>query len=267
MKVLREWFINAPWGKIALISWGDPNGEPILLVHGLADSAATFIPLLELLPDRYHYVGVDLPGHGKSDALPIGVTVARIHFLGALQTVVAHLRWNNFLFLAHSMGCELGLFFNAVCPGIVKGLVLLDVAIPLYTIHVYDHNKHFESFYQNYYDEYKKQNVDDRVYTKRKAKDAVMVARKLTDEQAELVLSRNLVKIGDDQYRLSWDRRLRFPATTNYPVEYNYQIFKHLPPTIIFKARLSTGYLPGEQQFGTYPHLILTTHSFFFYIL
>ncbi|KAM3956836.1 uncharacterized protein ACR2FA_009144 [Aphomia sociella] len=144
------------------------------------------------------------------------------------------------------MGCELGLFFNAVCPGIVKGFVLLDVAIPLYTIHVYDHNKHFESFYQNYYDEYKKQNVDDRVYTKRKAKDAVMVARKLTDEQAELVLSRNLVKIGDDQYRLSWDRRLRFPATTNYPVEYNYQIFKHLPPTIIFKARLSTGYLPGK---------------------
>lgn len=44
------------------MSWGAPQHRPVLLVHGYMDSAATFIPIVELLPDDYFYLAVDLPG-------------------------------------------------------------------------------------------------------------------------------------------------------------------------------------------------------------
>lgn len=56
----------------SVVSWGNPAGEPVLLVHGYQDSVATFIPLLQMLPDKYYYVGFDLPGHGRSDDFPVG---------------------------------------------------------------------------------------------------------------------------------------------------------------------------------------------------
>lgn len=56
----------------SVISWGNASREPVLFVHGRQDSAATFIPLVELLPDKYHYVAVDMPGNGLSDPLPKG---------------------------------------------------------------------------------------------------------------------------------------------------------------------------------------------------
>ncbi|KAM3957336.1 serine hydrolase-like protein [Aphomia sociella] len=166
-KINREWFISAPWGKIAMISWGNPNGEPVLLAHGRSDSASTFVRLLELLPDHYHYVGLDFPNNGKSDPFPVGVTLSSIHNLAALEVVLKHLSWDSFIFIGHSNGCD---------------------------------------------QDYQKYNVDDRVYTKKRALDSVIKARGLSVQDAELVLSRNLRCIGEDQYKLSWDRRLRSPA-------------------------------------------------------
>jgi hypothetical protein len=51
------------------ISWGDPGRPPVLMIHGFMDSAATFIPLVENLPDKYYYVSFDFPGKFYISAL------------------------------------------------------------------------------------------------------------------------------------------------------------------------------------------------------
>ncbi len=46
---------------------GDPAGEPVILLHGYADSWFSFSPVLPLLPARYHVFALDQRGHGDSD--------------------------------------------------------------------------------------------------------------------------------------------------------------------------------------------------------
>jgi pimeloyl-ACP methyl ester carboxylesterase len=42
-------------------------GDPVLLVHGLGATKASFLPTVAALADRFHLIAVDLPGFGDSD--------------------------------------------------------------------------------------------------------------------------------------------------------------------------------------------------------
>jgi non-heme chloroperoxidase len=46
---------------------GDPDGEPILFLHGYTDSWFSFSRLLPLLPSRYHASAFSQRGHGDSE--------------------------------------------------------------------------------------------------------------------------------------------------------------------------------------------------------
>jgi non-heme chloroperoxidase len=46
---------------------GDPDGEPILLLHGYTDFWFSFSRLLPLLPSRYHAYAFSQRGHGDSE--------------------------------------------------------------------------------------------------------------------------------------------------------------------------------------------------------
>ena len=43
---------------------GDPNGEPIVLVHGFGASLFDWTPWVARLGPRYRIISLDLPGHG-----------------------------------------------------------------------------------------------------------------------------------------------------------------------------------------------------------
>ncbi|XP_050359720.1 serine hydrolase-like protein [Nymphalis io] len=239
MKVIKEWFVDVEWGKVALISWGNPRGQPVLLVHGRQDSAATFLPLLELLSDNYYYVGFDMPGHGKSDTLPIGIPLSRSFGILVIDKIIRHLGWTKFMYIGHSMGGGQGLFYNAIYPGNITKMILLDTDPALYFLVIQDYPD-FYSVYEDYYTNYKKYNSDDRVYTKSGALQAVMRARGMTEEQAEVILSRNLKKIGEDQYKLLWDRRMKNLAPMNYSSDYCYRLLsKNCPPSLYIIASQS----------------------------
>ncbi|XP_045457087.1 serine hydrolase-like protein [Melitaea cinxia] len=236
MRLLNEWFFDAPWGKIALISWGNENGAPVLLVHGRQDSAATFLPLLEYLPDDHYYVGLDMPGHGKSDQYPIGTALTRFFGVFVIDITIKHLKWEEFKCIGHSMGAAHTLFYNALYPGQIKKMVLLDPGPALQYLVTLDLSKLYSS-YEGYYNNYTKINSHNRVYTMSEALQAVMRARGMTKKQAQVILSRNLRKVGEDQYRLSWDRRLHNYALMNYTPEYCYELFtKSSPPTLYIIA-------------------------------
>ncbi|CAH2987625.1 unnamed protein product [Chilo suppressalis] len=293
-KITKEWCVDTVWGKVAMVSWGDPARPPVLLLHGFLDTAATFIPLLEHLPDTYYYVGYDNPGHGKSDPYPIGPLATQVTLIEVIRAVASHLQWNKFMMITHSMGFINAIFYHSVYPGRITSMVNLD-PLPAITnyyalqelpatwfgyfyeshwdefakfnrqnmvrkitqfpvlrdmlVHTITHNpprmlnlvathrsdslglfynaiypnkiskfilfdpmpsllgmyhpdpvQYYSMFYEKYYSNYREHNSNNQTTSKRKAIQSVMRARGVNESQAELVLSRNLEKVGDNSY-------------------------------------------------------------------
>ena len=53
--------------RLAYVEAGDPNGEPLLLLHGFTDSSRSWTTVLPYL-GRYRLLMPDQRGHGASDA-------------------------------------------------------------------------------------------------------------------------------------------------------------------------------------------------------
>ncbi|XP_047518881.1 serine hydrolase-like protein isoform X2 [Pieris napi] len=201
---LKEWNLKVPWGNIALLSRGNTSGEPVLLVHGRLDSAATFLPLLKLIPAKYYCVLVDLPGNGKSDPFPKGM------------------------------------FYASIYPKRVKKAVYLDPGPSLEYCNAVNYKRFFKS-YQNFYDNYHKYD-SEREYTKEQAMRSVLNARAINEEEAEIVLSRCLVETGPNLYRLSWDRRYKItPGFNSLPQQFYIDLFsQHRTPSLFICASVMT---------------------------
>lgn len=58
---------TAAAGRIHYLEAGDPDGEPVVLLHGVGTDAAPWIPALPALTDDYRVIAPDRPGMGLSD--------------------------------------------------------------------------------------------------------------------------------------------------------------------------------------------------------
>ncbi|XP_047518880.1 serine hydrolase-like protein isoform X1 [Pieris napi] len=237
---LKEWNLKVPWGNIALLSRGNTSGEPVLLVHGRLDSAATFLPLLKLIPAKYYCVLVDLPGNGKSDPFPKGMVLSRFIGVPIIDLVVQHLGWEKFTYIGHSLGSEQGMFYASIYPKRVKKAVYLDPGPSLEYCNAVNYKRFFKS-YQNFYDNYHKYD-SEREYTKEQAMRSVLNARAINEEEAEIVLSRCLVETGPNLYRLSWDRRYKItPGFNSLPQQFYIDLFsQHRTPSLFICASVMT---------------------------
>ncbi|MFC3477297.1 alpha/beta fold hydrolase [Halobacterium litoreum] len=55
-------------GRIHFLEAGDPDGEPVVFLHGVSTTAATWLPMLSALADDYRLVVPDRPGRGLSNS-------------------------------------------------------------------------------------------------------------------------------------------------------------------------------------------------------
>jgi 2-hydroxymuconate-semialdehyde hydrolase len=55
-------------GQIHYLVTGDPDGEPVVLLHGVSTTAATWLPMASSLTDEYRLYIPDRPGRGLSAA-------------------------------------------------------------------------------------------------------------------------------------------------------------------------------------------------------
>lgn len=63
--------VSTPRLQMAVRVSGDPDGIPVVLVHGNVASSRFFQELMELLPPLWHVVAPDLRGFGDSQRLPV----------------------------------------------------------------------------------------------------------------------------------------------------------------------------------------------------
>lgn len=132
----RELQIPVPYGHLAAREWLPASSEDpsrrLLLLHGYQDNAASFYDLVPRLDPRWHAVAIDFTGHGLSSHLPLGAPYVSSLFSLDVARTVAHLGWDRFCIVGHSMGAHCGFNYGALFPDKVRKLVMLDAFGPLY---------------------------------------------------------------------------------------------------------------------------------------
>ena len=101
------------------------SGAPIVFLHGMGTSAATWERCMELLADRFTVVAPDLLGHGSSPVLDDPVEYTRDRTLVDLDDIVADLDAPPVI-VGHSLGGYLALAYAATRPDAVRGVVVLN---------------------------------------------------------------------------------------------------------------------------------------------
>lgn len=101
------------------------SGPPLVLLHSVGDSSATWDPVLAALARRHLVVAPDLPGHGMSDPSPDSA--------GAVHDLLLALGIDRATVLGHSLGGAVALQLAQRSPDLVERLVLVGGAMPAST--------------------------------------------------------------------------------------------------------------------------------------
>ena len=106
------------------------EGPVIILIHGIASSAATFAKVIPELSDHYRCISIDLLGFGQSPA-PADATYTIEEHVASIEATIRSLRLRApFILVGHSLGSLLSARFAAQYPAQVSRLVL--VSPPVY---------------------------------------------------------------------------------------------------------------------------------------
>ena len=100
-------------------------GRPIVFLHGLGTSAATWAAVTEALADRFETIAVDLLGHGASPVPDDPAEYTRDRALDDLDEVIDGLDELPVL-VGHSLGGYLALAHAVTRPVVVPGIVVLN---------------------------------------------------------------------------------------------------------------------------------------------
>ncbi|CAF4946766.1 unnamed protein product [Pieris macdunnoughi] len=218
----KEWFIEAPWGRISIIAWGNCYDPPVLLCHGLIDSAACFRPLIRLLPQKFYYIGIELPGNGKSDPFPRGMVLTLYDFVYAVHVVVNHFRWEKFIGIAHSFGSSVVKIYNLCYPGKLTKIIEFDPAL-YRMVTLGDFHDWYQVTFGDFFKNFNEYNIDIEKTMKVSKDEAIqrsMKRRQLSEKYAKETLERISIPAGDGFVRYTYDRRLKVIQTPPYTPEH-----------------------------------------------
>ena len=114
--------------RIAYRETGEPEGEPVILVHALASDSSSWNMIGSHLADAgLRVIALDLPGHGRSDRLA-GYSLDAME--DELALAIDRLDVDRFDLIGHSLGGHLALRLAARSPGRVRRLIAVSVPVP-----------------------------------------------------------------------------------------------------------------------------------------
>lgn len=126
----RELTIKTRYLEFAAQEWGNPEGKPVLALHGWLDNCASFVPLAHQL-ENIRLIAIDLAGHGLSGHRPTGFSYDIWHYVEDLVDIVEALQLKQFGMIGHSMG---GVICTMAAASVLKeqiaAMVLIDGISP-----------------------------------------------------------------------------------------------------------------------------------------
>ncbi|OUS11304.1 hypothetical protein A9Q89_09215 [Gammaproteobacteria bacterium 53_120_T64] len=115
--------------NLAAVEWGDPDGLPVIALHGWLDNAASFAPLAARL-EGVRLIALDLAGHGLSDHRSLDNTYNIWQDVADVYAVVEQLGLSTFALLGHSRGAMVATLTAGTYPERVSHLGLIDSFVP-----------------------------------------------------------------------------------------------------------------------------------------
>ncbi len=111
-------------GKLATYRLGPEDAPPVLAIHGITSSSATWLATGRALGGRASLLAVDLRGRGQSGGLPppFGLDAHVLDMLAVLD----QLGLDHAVIAGHSLGAYIAARLATTRPDRVKSLVLVD---------------------------------------------------------------------------------------------------------------------------------------------
>lgn len=119
-------FFNSGELKLHYLQWGNPQGIPVVLLHGLRGFAQTWESLVTALGSDYVCYALDQRGRGDSD----WGKVSDYHtdcYVQDLSALIDHLALERFILIGHSLGGTNALEYTRQNPDKVQALVIEDI--------------------------------------------------------------------------------------------------------------------------------------------
>jgi pimeloyl-ACP methyl ester carboxylesterase len=104
------------------------TGEPIVCIHGLGGTKASFLPTTAALADAYRVVALDLPGFGESDK-PLTAAYDAPYFARSVVDLLDALDIERVHLVGNSMGGRVAIELALREPDRVGRLILLSPAL------------------------------------------------------------------------------------------------------------------------------------------
>jgi len=111
--------------SIAALDWGG-DGEPLLLLHPNGFCAGFFDPLARRLLDRFRPIGVDLRGHGATDARDDPGWYRYDYMAADVAAVLDALAVDEFVALGESLGGGVAVFVDRLCAPRLRRVMLCE---------------------------------------------------------------------------------------------------------------------------------------------
>lgn len=206
--------LNIKGIEIHGLRWGNPEGEPVLALHGWLDNAASFSHLAPLLHD-HQIVAIDLPGHGMSGHWP-----AHAHYhlwagVEDIECVLDQLGWETCHLLGHSMGAAMATLYAGTFPDRLRSLTLIEAIGPM--------AGDFKGAPQRLADAIRSMKKHNPEQSNLESFDIFVKARldgmlKISQQSAELIMARS---VHEHDQGFSWrnDKRLRYTSMMRLPEE------------------------------------------------
>lgn len=106
---------------------GNPNGQPVVLIHGSNASLHTWEPWVTLIGNQYRLITLDLPGHGLTGRVPDD-DYSSAAFINTVSAVVDKLGVEAFVLGGNSMGGGVTWQYALAHPDRVQALLLIDAS-------------------------------------------------------------------------------------------------------------------------------------------
>jgi non-heme chloroperoxidase len=108
--------------RLPYVERGDPNGTPVLLLHGITDSQRSWEPVLRLLPESIRAIAVTMRGHGDAERPASGYGAE--DYAADVIELLDQLGLESVVLGGHSLGTYVAAQIAIAQPQRVDGLVL-----------------------------------------------------------------------------------------------------------------------------------------------
>ena len=111
--------------RLHFVDWGNPDGPPMLLIHGGRDHCRNWDWVAEHFAKDYHIIAPDLRGHGDSQWEASG-NYTQISYVYDIAQLLQQKNMHDVTVIGHSLGGAIALMYTALFPERVKKLVAIE---------------------------------------------------------------------------------------------------------------------------------------------